>query len=441
MFVEHLSLTDFRSYVRADVPMAPGVTTFVGSNGQGKTNLVEAVEYLSRLSSHRVRQDLPLVRMGCDQAVVRGRVRAGHGDDRSLLLEIEINAHRANRARINRANLPRTRDLLGVLRTVVFSPSDLAIVRGDPSDRREFLDSLVITRWPRMAGVKADYERVLRQRNALLKSVSGRGASAGSEIGATLDIWDDQLATIGAELLSARLDTLTAVMPLASAAYREIAPVNDLASADYRASLDLSRLWQPPVAGQDPGAPVDRTLLVEEFLDALARRRPDELVRGVTLVGPHRDDVILSIGDLPAKGYASHGESWSLALALRLASFQLLRADGIEPVLVLDDVFSELDATRRDRLAAAVIDADQVLVTAAVAQDVPAQLAGARFHVGGGEVHPADQQMSQTVSGSDDNGTHSDQSSSNEPSSTTTSGAELDPDGQHSDDDGRRQDD
>lgn len=441
MFVEHLSLTDFRSYVRADVPMAPGVTTFVGSNGQGKTNLVEAVEYLSRLSSHRVRQDLPLVRMGCDQAVVRGRVRAGHGDDRSLLLEIEINAHRANRARINRANLPRTRDLLGVLRTVVFSPSDLAIVRGDPSDRREFLDGLVITRWPRMAGVKADYERVLRQRNALLKSVSGRGASAGSEIGATLDIWDDQLATIGAELLSARLDTLTAVMPLASAAYREIAPVNDLASADYRASLDLSRLWQPPVAGQDPGAPVDRTLLVEEFLDALARRRPDELVRGVTLVGPHRDDVILSIGDLPAKGYASHGESWSLALALRLASFQLLRADGIEPVLVLDDVFSELDATRRDRLAAAVIDADQVLVTAAVAQDVPAQLAGARFHVGGGEVHPADQQMSQTVSGSDDNGTHSDQSSNSEPSSTTTSGAELDPDGQHSDDDGRRQDD
>ncbi|AZZ38407.1 DNA replication/repair protein RecF [Acidipropionibacterium jensenii] len=441
MFVEHLSLTDFRSYVRADVPMAPGVTTFVGSNGQGKTNLVEAVEYLSRLSSHRVRQDLPLVRMGCDQAVVRGRVRAGHGDDRSLLLEIEINAHRANRARINRANLPRTRDLLGVLRTVVFSPSDLAIVRGDPSDRREFLDGLVITRWPRMAGVKADYERVLRQRNALLKSVSGRGASAGSEIGATLDIWDDQLATIGAELLSARLDTLTAVMPLASAAYREIAPVNDLASADYRASLDLSRLWQPPVAGQDPGAPVDRTLLVEEFLDALARRRPDELVRGVTLVGPHRDDVILSIGDLPAKGYASHGESWSLALALRLASFQLLRADGIEPVLVLDDVFSELDATRRDRLAAAVIDADQVLVTAAVAQDVPTQLAGARFHVGGGEVHPADQQMSQTVSGSDDNGTHSDQSSSSEPGSTTTSGAEPDPDGQHSDDDGRRQDD
>ncbi len=401
MFVEHLSLTDFRSYVRADVPMAPGVTTFVGSNGQGKTNLVEAVEYLSRLSSHRVRQDQPLIRMGSEQAVVRGRVRAGHGDDRSLLLEIEINAHRANRARINRAPLPRTRDLLGVLRTVVFSPNDLSIVRGDPADRREFLDGLVITRWPRMAGVKADYERVLRQRNALLKSLSGRGASAGAEIGATLDIWDDQLATIGAELLSARLDTLTAVMPMASAAYREIAPVNDLAGADYRASIDLSDLWEPPATGRAPdpgglagqdaggtqaGSQVDRAGLTERFLDALAERRRDELVRGVTLVGPHRDDIPLSIGELPAKGYASHGESWSLALALRLASFQLLRADGIEPVLVLDDVFSELDATRRDRLAASVFDADQVLVTAAVAEDVPIQLAGARFHVGGGEV-------------------------------------------------------
>jgi DNA replication and repair protein RecF len=399
MFVERLWLTDFRSYVRADVPMTSGVTTFIGANGQGKTNLVEAVEYLSRLSSHRVRQDLPLIRMGTEQALVRGKVRAGHGDDRSLLLEIEINAHRANRARINRAPLPRTRDLLGVLRTVVFSPNDLDIVRGDPSDRRDFLDGLVITRWPRMAGVKADYERVLRQRNALLKSLSGRSASAGAEIGATLDIWDDQLATIGAELLSARLDTLTAVMPLASDAYREIAPVNDLAGADYRSSIDLDGLWRPPEStagaemaretaedGEADIQPVDRARLTERFLEALAERRRDELVRGLTLVGPHRDDIPLSIGDLPARGYASHGESWSFALALRLASFQLLRRDGIEPVLVLDDVFSELDATRRDRLADCVIGADQVLVTAAVAQDVPAQLAGARFRVGGGEV-------------------------------------------------------
>lgn len=404
MFVEHLSLTDFRSYVRADVPMSPGVNTFVGSNGQGKTNLVEAVEYLSSLSSHRVNQDVPLIRMGAEQAVVRARVRAGTEDGRALLLELEINSHRANRARINRAPLPRTRDLLGVLRTVVFSPNDLAIVRGDPADRRTFLDGLVITRWPRMAGVKADYERVLRQRNALLKSLSGRGASAGEEIGATLEIWDDQLATIGAELLSARLDTLTAVMPLASRAYREIAPVNDIAAADYRASIDLTDLWEPRSADatERPGVErpsverpgvnrpsVDRSGLHERFLDALAERRRDELVRGVTLVGPHRDDILLSIGEMPAKGYASHGESWSLALALRLASFQLLRDDGIEPVLVLDDVFSELDSTRRDRLAASVIEADQVLVTAAVGTDVPERLAGRRFHVGGGDVRPA----------------------------------------------------
>lgn len=464
MFVERLRLTDFRSYVRADVPMTSGVTIFIGANGQGKTNLVEAVEYLSRLSSHRVRQDLPLIRMGTEQAVVRGKVRAGHGDDRSLLLEIEINAHRANRARINRAPLPRTRDLLGVLRTVVFSPHDLDIIRGDPSDRRDFLDGLVITRWPRMAGVKADYERVLRQRNALLKSLSGRSASAGAEIGATLDIWDDQLATIGAELLSARLDTLTAVMPLASDAYREIAPVNDLASADYRSSIDLDGLWRPPestpaaeadnpeseqetsqdgvvrdqaVRGRQlPAGPpqVDRATLTERFLEALAERRRDELVRGLTLVGPHRDDIPLSIGDLPARGYASHGESWSFALALRLASFQLLRRDGIEPVLVLDDVFSELDATRRDRLADCVIDADQVLVTAAVAQDVPVQLAGARFRVGGGEVRaegpanapPDDQpkEREETDDDADHNGERTEVSGSGD-SGTPTGGRDV----------------
>lgn len=414
MYVEHLSLVDFRSYVRAEVPLGPGVTSFVGSNGQGKTNLVEAVEYLSRLGSHRVSNDTPLVRLGADQAVVRARVRAGADDPRSLLLEIEVNPGRANRARINRAPLPRTRDLLGVLRTVVFSPHDLSVVRGDPSDRRSFLDGLVITRWPRMAGVKADYDKVLKQRNALLKSLAGRGPSAGAEIGATLDVWDAQLAEIGAELLSARLDTLTALMPRASRAYRGIAPVNDVAGADYSSTIDLDGLWSAPDPNADPGADaghdlagstggggpagpgespgVDRAGLAERIRQALDRRRRDELVRGVTLVGPQRDDVSLSVGELPAKGYASHGEAWSLALALRLASFELLRADGIEPVLVLDDVFAELDATRRERLAASVARADQVLVTAAVAHDVPASLAGQRFDVGGGQVlaHDAD---------------------------------------------------
>lgn len=257
MFVERLELVDFRSYVRADVPMTAGVTTFIGFNGQGKTNLVEAVEYLSTLSSHRVNNDTPLVRLGAHQAVVRGRVRAGAEDSRSLLLEVEINPRRANRARINRAPLTRPREILGVLRTVVFSPNDLVIVRGDPSDRRTFLDGLVMTRWPRMAGVKSDYERVLKQRNALLKSLAGRGPSAGAEIGATMEIWDDELATIGAELLSARLDTLSAVMPLTSAAYREIAPVNDLVTASYKSTIDLNGLWSPPQEGQIP-EPIDR---------------------------------------------------------------------------------------------------------------------------------------------------------------------------------------
>ena len=385
MFVERLELVDFRSYVRADVPMTAGATTFIGSNGQGKTNLVEAVEYLSTLSSHRVSNDTPLVRLGADQAVVRGRVRAGTDDARSLLLEVEINARRANRARINRAPLTRPRDILGVLRTVVFSPNDLAVVRGDPSDRRAFLDGLVVTRWPRMAAVKSDYERVLKQRNALLKSLSGKGRSAGAEIGATMDIWDNELATIGAELLSARLDTLSAIMPLISTAYREIAPANDLTTASYKSTIDLEGLWSPQQE-RESSTPIDRKELANRFLDTLAKRRADELIRGVTLVGPQRDDIILNIGEMPAKGYASHGESWSLALALRLGSFQLLRDDGIEPVLVLDDVFAELDATRRDRLASSVVQADQVLVTAAVASDVPEILRGERFDVGGGQV-------------------------------------------------------
>ncbi|WP_245306688.1 DNA replication/repair protein RecF [Acidipropionibacterium timonense] len=365
--------------------MDPGVTTFVGSNGQGKTNLVEAVEYLSTLGSHRVTSDTPLVRLGATQAVVRGKVRAGTDDARALLIEVEINPGRANRARINRAPVARSRDVLGVLRTVVFSPGDLDVVRGDPSDRRTFLDSLLVTRWPRMAGVRADYDRVLKQRNALLKSLAGRGAGAGALAGETLEIWDAQLATVGAELLSARLDTLSLLMPSASRAYGRIAPVNDVTTADYRSTIDLDGLWTAPTP-EGGSSQVDRAGLAERFHDALAARRRDELVRGVTLVGPQRDDVVLHIGPMPAKGYASHGESWSLALALRLASFELLRADGIEPVLVLDDVFAELDATRRSRLAESVVDADQVLVTAAVAGDVPAMLRGRRFDVGGGQV-------------------------------------------------------
>ena len=375
MFVDHLQLADFRSYLQVDVPLGSGVTTFVGANGQGKTNLVEAVEYVSTLSSHRVSSEVPLVRFGAERAVVRARVQAGLDDPRQLQLEVEITPGKANRAKLNRSPLRRSRELIGVLRTVVFSPEDLAIVKGDPSERRRFLDELVVARWPRFAGVRADYDRVLKQRSTLLKSLSGRsrGGPPPAEAASTLDVWDAHLAAAGAELLAARLRTLAELAPHVSSAYADIAPTNSEVAATYKSSLELT-------------AELTRDELVEVMTAGLLERRPDEIQRGLCLVGPHRDDVVLTMGPMPAKGYASHGESWSLALALRLGSFQLLRDDAVEPVLVLDDVFAELDSTRRQRLAASVLSAEQVLVTAAVGADVPAELAGRRYRVAAGEV-------------------------------------------------------
>ena len=381
MYVDHLQLGDFRSYRSVDVPLQSGVTTFVGANGQGKTNLVEAIEYLSTLSSHRVSSEVPLVRAGAERAIVRARVRAGVEDERVLQLEIEITPGKSNRAKLNRSPLPRARELLGILRTVVFSPEDLAIVKGDPAERRRFLDELIVTRWPRMAGVRADYDRVLRQRNTLLKSVSGRrgGAPAHGDVASTLDVWDDQLARHGGELLAARLDTLNALMPYVAQSYAEIAPTNNVATAEYKTSLDLTAVTPQPDK-------VDRDACIDLLRTAMTERRAEEMQRGVSLVGPHRDDITLTLGELPAKGYASHGESWSYALSLKLGSFHLLRSDGIEPVLVLDDVFAELDSTRRERLARGVLVAEQVLVTAAVGADVPELLHGVRFQVRSGEV-------------------------------------------------------
>ena len=375
MFVDHLQLVDFRSYAGVDVALGAGVVVFVGANGPGKTNLVEAVEYLSTLSSHRVSSEVPLVRAGAERAIARARVQAGLDDPRQLQLEVEITVGRANRARLNRSPVKRPREIVGVLRTVVFSPEDLAVVKGDPSERRRFLDDLVVSRWPRMAGVRADYDRVLRQRNTLLKSLSGRsrGAAPGPDAAATLDVWDSHLAQAGAELVEARLMTLSDVVPHLAKAYADIAPTNSEATAEYTTATRF-----------EPGA--DRDQLAAALAGAMAERRGDEIARGVSLVGPHRDDVLLSLGVLPARGYASHGESWSLALALRLGSLALLRSDGVEPVLVLDDVFAELDGTRRERLASMVSGAEQVLVTAAVGGDVPAVLAGRRFRVANGTV-------------------------------------------------------
>jgi DNA replication and repair protein RecF len=381
LYVAHLSLHDFRSYATVEVALEPGVTAFIGRNGQGKTNLVEAIDYLSRLTSHRVATDAPLVRSGADQAVVRAAVVK---DGRQAVLEVELNPGRTNRARVNKSALPRTRDLVGLVKTVLFSPEDLTLVKGDPSDRRRFLDDLLVLRTPRLAGTRADYDRVLKQRNSLLKTagVARRGSSSQDAALATLGVWNEQLARHGAELLDARLALVDELRPYLGKAYETVArgASRDDAEIEYKSSVPLDQYGQQPT---------ETAILAE-----LERRRNDELDRGISLVGPHRDDVLLWLGHgageaesrLPVKGYASHGESWSFALALRLASYDLLRSDGDDPILILDDVFAELDLERRAQLADLVSGAEQVLVTAAVLDDVPAALAGVRFLVAGGEV-------------------------------------------------------
>jgi DNA replication and repair protein RecF len=376
VFVTALGLLDFRSYPQVEVQLTPGVTAFVGPNGQGKTNLVEAIHYAATLGSHRVANDAPLVRAGAARAIVRTEVHSDH--DRDLVIELEINPGRANRARVNRSPVPRPREVLGLLRTVLFAPEDLALVKGDPSERRRFLDELLTLRTPRMAGVRQDYDRVLKQRNSLLRSAQqarrqNRSSAADAQL-RTLEVWDSNLARAGSELLATRLELLESLRPLVSSAYDAVARGKGDARLEYKSSVPL-----------EPGL-TSREQLAEVLLNEVHERRQDELDRGVSLVGPHRDDVVLGLGDLPAKGYASHGESWSFALALRLASYDLLKADGGEPVLILDDVFAELDTSRRDRLAELVAPAEQVLVTAAVGADVPLELSGARFDVGGGTV-------------------------------------------------------
>lgn len=390
MHVSHLSLTDFRSWPTLELELEPGSTALVGANGQGKTNLVEALGYVATLGSHRVAADAPLVRVGSERAVIRASVER---EGRATLVELELNPGRANRARVNRVPQPRAREVLGILRTVLFAPEDLSLVRGDPSERRRFLDDLLVSSAPRYAGVQADYDRVLKQRNALLKTAflarrSHSGSGGGGDM-RTLDVWDAQLARGGAELLSARLALVVALRPLVATAYRAVAVGGAGSSGatelDYRSSLGEAL----PTVGDQPGQGTpsqDREVLAAALLSELARVRPQEIVRGVSLVGPHRDDLVLGLSGLPVKGYASHGECWSFALALRLASYELLKADGGEPVLVLDDVFAELDEGRRDRLAALVAGAEQVLVTAAVPADVPAALAGSRYDVHEGAV-------------------------------------------------------
>ncbi|WP_210508070.1 DNA replication/repair protein RecF [Naasia sp. SYSU D00057] len=380
MHVRRLNLVDFRNYENADLVLADGVNVLVGSNGQGKTNLVEALGYLSTLGSHRVSSDLALVRRGATSAIVRALL--GNGD-REFLVELQINAASANKAQVGRSPA-KVRDLPRYFSSVLFAPEDMALVRGDPSGRRRFADELLVLRTPRLAGVLSDYDRALRQRNTLLKTARATGAKALS----TLDLWDERLIDFGSQIIAARLSLVDDLRPHVAAAYEGIV------GADHRPRLasQLSILSQRPDADEEGTERTDETLPIEQirthFAESLAAARPKELERGLTLVGPHRDDIVFELNGLPARGYASHGESWSFALSLKLASAELLRAEASagDPVLILDDVFAELDAPRRRRLAAAIQDYEQVLITSAVAEDVPEILHGSMVRIQAGRI-------------------------------------------------------
>lgn len=374
MFVKELSLRDFRSYEQVSVAFPAGVSALIGSNGQGKTNLVEAIAYVATLGSHRVATDVPLIRRGASSATVR--VVASHAS-RDIELQVEIDAQRPNKATFNRSPLKRPRDLLGYLNVVVFAPEDLSLVKGDPSARRHFLDQTLVALSPRLAATRSDLDRVLKQRNALLKTAQHAARRSASDVMHTLDAWDAQFARLSAQLALQRLALIDSLLPHTQAHYSTVSDDRGPFSMQYECSLP-----------EQPQAR-DEAEWEQAYLSALAQRRGDEIDRGMTLVGPHRDELAISVRDLPVKGYASHGEAWSAALTLRLAAFELLRHDrpGGDPVLILDDVFAELDARRRERLAEFAHDAEQTIVTAAVADDVPEVLQGALYQVGDGGVH------------------------------------------------------
>lgn len=364
MYLRSLHLGDFRSWASLDLELTPGVTVFAGPNGNGKTNIVEAVGYLAHLSSHRVSGDAALVREGCDSARVSATA-VNHG--RELTAHLVINARGANKAAVNRTSLRNQRGLAGIVRTTMFAPEDLALVRGEPEQRRHFLDQVVAACYPRLAGVRADYDKVLRQRNALLKSASSPVAVAD-----TLDVWDAQLAHLGGEIMSARVQVVHDLAPHVEESYARLAPGSRPALISYTSTVDA----ELADVGVDPAGTylVDPDVAEAVLLSRLAQRRNAEVERGITLTGPHRDDLQLILGTQPAKGFASHGESWSFALTLRLASHRMQRADGTEPLVILDDVFAELDRARRRALVDLAGEAEQVLITAAVDEDIPADL-------------------------------------------------------------------
>ncbi|MGO4690479.1 DNA replication/repair protein RecF [Glaciibacter sp. 2TAF33] len=381
MRVSHLSLADFRNYTDAEVPFLEGPNLIVGPNGQGKTNLVEALGYLSTLGSHRVSSDKAMIRAGRDAAIIRARLEF---NGREILTEVQINRTGLNRAQVNRSVI-KTRELPRYFSSVLFAPEDLSLVRGDPSGRRRFLDQLLVLRSPRISGVLADYDRVLKQRNTLLKSARASRVQA-SALG-TLDIWDERLVGIGSQIIDERAELVRSLGDPLREAYQAVA-------GDDHGPRLVSSL---SILGADEDADGESVALevgdgsratADVFAATLAALRPKELERGMTLAGPHRDDLVFMLNSLPAKGYASHGESWSFALALKLASAQLLRRDSSsgDPVLILDDVFAELDQSRRARLATAIAGFEQVLITAAVLEDVPEALAAHVITIRAGRV-------------------------------------------------------
>ena len=359
MRVKKLALTNFRSYKSLELELDPGPTTFIGNNGSGKTNIVESLIYLAYLSSHRVSQNLPLLHLGTDQAIIRAEIER---DDRTLQVDLEINTSKANRARLNQNPTKSQREILGALQVIYFSPEDLDLVRGEPTHRRDFLDKLLIMRSPRLAGVISDYDRVVKQRNTLLKTRSPENALAP---------WTEQLINLGAQLSAERIALVEELNPYVAANYANLNEVKP-ASISYKSATD------------------GLTTNTEKNIQTLTARQLEvarqETERGASLIGPHRDDLHLQLGDFPAKGYASHGESWSMAISLRIGSFNLLKSEGAEPILILDDIFAELDTTRRAQLTSITKMAEQTIITAAVESDLPPELLSIKYYVSPGVV-------------------------------------------------------
>jgi DNA replication and repair protein RecF len=384
VYVKRVRLTNFRNYKTADLGLYPGVNLLHGSNGQGKTNLVEAINFFGSLSSHRVAGLTPLLKQGEETAIIS--LELAH-DERELLLEFELNSDSSNRARLNKSPVAKPKDILGYLNSVIFAPEDLDIVKRDPTNRRAFIDQLIIQFTPRMLGVYSDYERVLKQRNTLLKSARATGTK-GSAL-STLSAWDESLVSLGSEIIAARVSIAQKLEPGLITNYQAIAKSNNEPKMFIKSSIiGTAAIDSEESDSAEYLAITDREQIAELFRETLERTRPKELERGITLVGPHRDDLVLILGSLPAKGYASHGESWSYALALRLASLEILKAESRlgDPILILDDVFAELDADRRAKLAELVLGNEQVIITAAVIEDVPEALSAKRFSVVAGEI-------------------------------------------------------